>query len=110
MKNRVCTCTDPLREASDCPYRGSGIGGHSGKKYSREAPFGWTVVRDVHAEDGKFIVYKRDHDPCRRAFSDDLIPFTFHTKAEAIQAGKAGIYAYRNHEDLAAAFFALSVE
>lgn len=58
----------------------------------KKAPFGWTVVarggdpNDVH-------VYERDCPAT--GLAADLAPFTHPTRAEAVEAGKRGEYAYK---------------
>ena len=57
-----------------------------------KAPFGWTVFR---AGTGEILVYKRDCPADKEHFAEDLAPFTFDLKREAIASGKAGHYAYK---------------
>jgi len=59
------------------------------------APFGWTVIRRDSAKCG-FFVYKAPHPRNEAHHSADLAPFTFPTKAEAYDAGKRGIFAYKD--------------
>lgn len=59
------------------------------------AKFGWTVIRQL-GETGKFHVYERDCPADVEHYADDLAPFTFPTKAEAIASGKRGHYAYKD--------------
>jgi hypothetical protein len=58
------------------------------------APYGWTVIRRDEAACG-FITYKRDCPADAAHFAADLAPFTHPTRAQAIEAGKLGNYAYK---------------
>jgi hypothetical protein len=60
------------------------------------APFGWTVCRRGGTD--KIIVYKRDTPADAEHYAEDLAPFTFPTKREAVESGKQGHYAYKEHK------------
>lgn len=62
------------------------------------APFGWTVIRRDTAKCG-FVTYKRDCPADAAHFTADLAPFTFPTRAEAMEQGRIGNYAYRTGGD-----------
>jgi hypothetical protein len=57
--------------------------------------FGYTVIRRDSAKCG-FFVYKRTTPADAAHFAADLAPFTHPTKRAAIQAGKAGNFAYKS--------------
>jgi hypothetical protein len=58
------------------------------------AEFGWTVVARG-GDPKKLHVYKRDCPPDAQHHAADLAPFTFPSKAKAIEAGKDGVFAYK---------------
>lgn len=62
-----------------------------------KAKFGWTVVAkgggNLDPNEDIIFVYRRDCPP--DGLAADFAPFTFATKAEAVAAGKRGVYAYK---------------
>ena len=56
-----------------------------------KAPYGWTVICVPWKKSG-YHVYKRDCPPTNSA--QDLAPYTFATKKEAMASGKNKHYAY----------------
>ena len=57
--------------------------------------YGWTVIKRTSAKCG-FFVYKRTCPSDAANFCADLAPFTFPTKAKAIEQGKLGNFAYKD--------------
>jgi hypothetical protein len=68
---------------------------------NEHAPFGWTVFckggGNTDASKDKIVVYKRTTPADAEHYTEDLAPFTFPTKREAVESGKRGHYAYKKH-------------